>query len=243
MAPLFRDLRITQYDVIAIQEPWRNPENRTTHHPLTGFFHLFYSTRQPDTRTCFYINTKIGRGDWTVADHSPDLCTLKLTYGTQKLRRRIHIHNVYHQPLDNLTSTFEGLQTALQAQEPDYQDIQHLVVGNFNLHHPLWSGVEPEETESKTRWGNRIGCESLLELVDEHELQLLTRPGTATYIRGTTTPSTLDLTFCSPGLSDKVISCQVQEDIDHDSDHYPVETCLQLHWTERDQPVTNNGKR
>src|SRR5438046_41957 len=43
MAPLLHDQQIIEYDLLAIQEPWRNPfDNSTTHHRLKDHFHLIY---------------------------------------------------------------------------------------------------------------------------------------------------------------------------------------------------------
>ncbi|ROT39081.1 hypothetical protein SODALDRAFT_332514 [Sodiomyces alkalinus F11] len=44
MATLLRDPRIDNYDILAIQEPWKNPFNDTTHHPVKDRFHLCYPT-------------------------------------------------------------------------------------------------------------------------------------------------------------------------------------------------------
>lgn len=40
MASLLRDERIGDFDIIAIQEPWRNPYFHTTHYPCSRSFHL-----------------------------------------------------------------------------------------------------------------------------------------------------------------------------------------------------------
>ena len=42
MASLLRDKRITNYDILAIQEPWRNPFINTIHNPIPQHFELAY---------------------------------------------------------------------------------------------------------------------------------------------------------------------------------------------------------
>jgi hypothetical protein len=42
MATLLRDPQIHEYDILAIQEPWRNPYTATTHHPAKDVSHLCY---------------------------------------------------------------------------------------------------------------------------------------------------------------------------------------------------------
>lgn len=42
MMPLFDDPQTLLFDIIAIQEPWRNSELLTTYHPHKDQFHLAY---------------------------------------------------------------------------------------------------------------------------------------------------------------------------------------------------------
>jgi hypothetical protein len=44
MASLLRNLGIDDFDLIAIQEPWKNPYTATTHHPIKDRFYLCYPT-------------------------------------------------------------------------------------------------------------------------------------------------------------------------------------------------------
>jgi hypothetical protein len=64
--------KIREFDVIAIQEPWRNSYLNTTHHPYGLNFDLLYPD-SPDTRTCFLVNKRIPATRWTATHHSPDL--------------------------------------------------------------------------------------------------------------------------------------------------------------------------
>ena len=58
MASLLQDERIQVFDLIAIQEPWKNSTVNTTHHPCGQYFDLVYLD-EPDTRTCFLVNKRI----------------------------------------------------------------------------------------------------------------------------------------------------------------------------------------
>ena len=44
MASLLWDPRIHEFDILAIQEPWRNPFTATTHHLAKDKFHAHTST-------------------------------------------------------------------------------------------------------------------------------------------------------------------------------------------------------
>lgn len=76
MAPLLADENVWKYDIIAIQEPWRNQFQTTTYHPVKDRFDLVYN-KQPNTQVCFFINSQL-RGAWTHTHHIPDLDTLHL---------------------------------------------------------------------------------------------------------------------------------------------------------------------
>jgi hypothetical protein len=42
MATLLRDPKIQEYDILALQKPWRNPFISTTHNPISQSFHLCF---------------------------------------------------------------------------------------------------------------------------------------------------------------------------------------------------------
>lgn len=61
MATLLRDPRVMDYDVLAVQEPWRNPFMSTTHHPAKAQFHLCYpaAIEGGPARVCFFVNKRL----------------------------------------------------------------------------------------------------------------------------------------------------------------------------------------
>lgn len=80
MATLLRDPRIQEYDILAIQEPWKNPFSATTHHPAKDFFHLCYPAMEEgeSARVCFFINKQLDHSKWHFRNAGGDLCTLVL---------------------------------------------------------------------------------------------------------------------------------------------------------------------
>ncbi len=92
---------------------------------------------------------------------------------------------------------------------------QHVVVGDFNLHHPLWGGPQVRQAHA--------GAEPLLRSIELGELELLLQPGTITREKHRNEPSTLDLSLCTPGLVARVARCKVT-DAYKGSDHKPIET-------------------
>ncbi|OHE90327.1 zinc knuckle [Colletotrichum orchidophilum] len=83
MATLLRDPSIDKYDIIAIQEPWRNPFSVTTHHPAKDRFHLCYPSGEErgPARVCFFINKKIDHSQWQFRESSRDLCAISMGPG------------------------------------------------------------------------------------------------------------------------------------------------------------------
>ena len=218
MASMLRDPQTWEYDILAIQEPWRNPFNNSTHHPCKDRFHLAYPTAiDPElgpARVCFFVNTRLDRAKWTFKEHSKDLITLDLQYVEHEQKKRLHIHNIYREAIrGDVTETLDRLNSLLE-EDPDGQ---HMVVGDFNLHHPVWGGLEIE--------GDRE-AEQLLTIIDERQLSLLLPQGSITWRAGES-QSTIDLALSTPSVTQRLVSCEVKDE-SHDSDHLPILTTLLL---------------
>ena len=217
MAPLLADEKVWKYDIIAIQEPWRNTFQAATFHSVRDRFDLVYNT-QGNTRVCFFVNCSL-RGAWSHTHRTSDLDTLHLNVQDKELERRIHIHNVYN-PIRQTRADGPGalpnLHEALEADKTD----EHVVLGDFNLHHPMWAGMQARKTSDEAG--------DLLELIADHQLQLLLPVGTKTrQERGE--PSTIDLVFGTRLIAESTISCGLAgEELDHDSDHLPITTLLSV---------------
>ena len=97
-----------------------------------------------------------------------------------------------------------------------------VVLGDFNVHHPLWS-ADPRHT------GRHQQAQHLLTIKENFQLQLLTTPGAATH-RTSDGKSTIDLTFATEQVADRVIQCRIEKSLDHDSDHLPIVTVLDWDW-------------
>ncbi|EJP61115.1 pol-like protein [Beauveria bassiana ARSEF 2860] len=180
LASLFQNRRIAEYDIIAIQEPWRNHFINTSYHPLKTHFQLMYLDN-PATRACLYINKRTSPSTWQVSYISADI--ISLTIRSPDNDKPIHIWNVYNEVG---TATLSTLANALDGLGQDHESI---VLGDFNLHHPLWSARHQ-------RGVARSRAEELLTIVETFQLQLLTVPGTVTH-RWKDGDSTIDLTFAT----------------------------------------------
>lgn len=128
MAPLFSEENIADFDISALQEPWKNTYQNTTFHPRKDAFELAYMD-DPLTRVCFYINKKIALASWTVKFYSPDLCTLRIKTTSNRI---LHIHNIYKPTIaSEKPNKILLLQTILENSLID----KHMVLVDLNLHH------------------------------------------------------------------------------------------------------------
>lgn len=94
-----------------------------------------------------------------------------------------------------------------------------MLLGDFNLHHPLWGGLNREVTDSES--------EDLIDIIGDFALHNTLPPGTVTYEEGQA-QSTIDLCLVTSGLINKVTKSEVDRSLDHDSDHLPISTTLDL---------------
>lgn len=112
------------------RNPGANPFEATSYQPLKTQFHLIY-LEDAATRVCFYINKRIDPGTWSISCILKDIIYLSIC--NPHSGKNINIFNVYNKVT---TTTLTTLAEALAKLEP----LTNIVVlGDFNLHHPLWS--------------------------------------------------------------------------------------------------------
>ena len=169
----------------------------------------------PGTRVCFFVNTNIEGSSWRVTHHLLDYATLYLKVRIGQDIIEVQIHNVYNPPSPVGS---EPSNTLLEIQQRISSENPQIILGDFNLYHPLWSDSLDYRTHDS--------AEMLIQTIDQHGLTLALPRGTITRERGENMPSTLDLVFISNSWIDNLLKCRVAEELDHDSDHYPIETVL-----------------
>ena len=78
----------------------------------------------------------------SVIHHTPDFSTLELRWGEDET---MVIHNIY-----NPVPTTEPMNSALPALRDAMSRLrqaEQVVVGDFNLHHPYWGGLNIQRTD------------------------------------------------------------------------------------------------
>lgn len=219
---LFRNPRVLEYDVLAIQEPWRNPFIATTYHPLKTYFQLTYLDNAA-TRVCFYINKRIDPGTWSISHVSRDI--ISMTICSPNTGKQLHIVNVFNEVGTNTLAT---LADTLVTLDPNNDMI---VLGDFNLHHPLWSTTHRRANEGPS-------AQPLLSIIEDAQLEPLTVPGTPTH-RWKDGESTIDLTFATKEIASRMVHCRIDKRLDCDSDHLPIDLSTNWWW----QPAAPARKR
>jgi hypothetical protein len=89
---------------------------------------------------------------------------------------------------------------------------QVMLMGDFNPHHPAWAGVNSIQDH---------GSDRLIELRDAVDLDLWMGPGTITRDQSSK-QTTIDLSFGSPSLTNRLVACEIAMDCHADSDHLPI---------------------
>ncbi|KAF3352307.1 hypothetical protein VdG1_09169 [Verticillium dahliae VDG1] len=213
LASLFRNRKTLEYDILAIQEPWRNPFIDTTYHPLKAHFHLTYLA-DGGTRVCYYINKRIDAATWSVSYISKDIISLRIR--EPRSGKTVQIVNVYNEVGTDTLFTLSEMIGKIDACD------EAIILGDFNIHHPAWS-------TTLRRSSDRSSANQLLAIIEDFQLHLLTVPGTPTH-RWKDGESTIDLTFASEDLASSVIHCRIDKDLDCDSDHLPIALALDWRW-------------
>jgi endonuclease/exonuclease/phosphatase family metal-dependent hydrolase len=93
-----------------------------------------------------------------------------------------------------------------------------LVLGDFNLYHPMWGGPETVTDNA---------ADDLIDDMEERRFGLWLPPGTITR-RAADSHTTIDLVWGSYELSRRLVDCNVDETIHADSDHLPIRTIIDV---------------
>ena len=161
-------------------------------------------------------NKKVDQTRWRFEERIRDTCSIVVDQtDDQQSQERVVIHNVYNPPKtsSNRQSALPQVREALE----HHQTNEQVLLGDFNLHHPLWGGLNREATDPES--------EDLIDIIGDFALHNTLPPGTTTYEEGGA-HSTIDLCLVTMGLIDRVIKSEVDRDMDHDSDHLPISTML-----------------
>ena len=166
-----------EYDVIAVQEPWVNPEPKSIHCPRSGRYLSVYGSG----RAALYIHKRHGVATWSQKS-GKDWCSV--TFGAGE--NAVTVWSIYSEQYDR-RRRWDSPLCRLSEQEPEGRNV---VVGDMNLHHPLW--------DRAGRTSEKAGV--LLRLAARWRLTLETPWGEVTRSRRGNRDSTIDHAWVTSGL-------------------------------------------
>ena len=225
LIPFLENEEVQDTDILAIQEPWFNPVNRSTYNPSQGQFHLFHQGKE-GTRVCFYVNKRLDIDSWEADYSSDDCCSIRIALreGRERVQKEVvWIHNVYN-PSPPTLKTSEYPSTIPRIAEVLGRAGEHILLGDFNLHHPTWN--------NPGRSTYHAAADTLLDQTAQRGMDLILPEGTVTWkARGL--ESAIDLVFATEGAHNALKSCGSREDLHYGSDHIPIQIELEWIWEEQ----------
>jgi hypothetical protein len=87
-------------------------------------------------RVCLFIKKALNPGAWSHTAYSRDCQELQLRYNTPDGEQTLRLFNIYNQPEQHQLSAVARLTNLLTGKGDE------LVIGDFNLHHPMWGGPD-----------------------------------------------------------------------------------------------------
>jgi hypothetical protein len=219
---LLNDNDTPAYDILLIQEP---PYFVADHLSFSlSAYHLILPSpastqRRTDLiRSVIYIHRCIPSDSYNQL-HIPslDLTALTLTIHDSVLS----IFSIYNPPSLHSSITALANTLATQITGRPVSDTHLFIAGDFNKHHPLWSGQCVPKRYRLT------DAKPLINLLARFNLHLCLPPGTAMCMGAQGQRwTTLDLVFASEYLSDLFVSCTMSPG--HGSDHFLVNSQIDI---------------
>ena len=201
--PFLCDENVQKADIIAIQEQGYARHAVETHNPSSCKFHLIANT-DLISKICLYINKRIDTNTWNAVLIKPDICSVEIeTKTTAGETRKIVVHSVYNPSPVSMTAT-EGPSSLPELTQALDRDGEHIVMGDFNLHHPYWTGPRSFSAHAM--------ADKLINITTAARLDLLLPPGTITrQTHGQNT--TINLIFSHEWFTDRLVNCRIREDL------------------------------
>lgn len=206
----------SQFDLMCIQEVpitfFNRPSLQSPHWRL-----ILPTQANPKSppRSLIYINSFIPSDSYQVLS-APTLDLTAITLTLPSPSPPITIISLYNAP--RTTKAISDANVLLHSID---KNSNILLLGDFNLHHPMWSG---DSVPHRTR---ACDASTLLDLISAHHLTLALPPATPTFFSSSRHSwSTIDLAFISQSLSESVLWCKTESG--HGSDHRAVSVGMDL---------------
>jgi hypothetical protein len=233
---LLNDLAFSDFDMLMIQEPYTyfiDDAWNTLSHPKWRL--ILPSTSPTDynarPRSIIYMSSKISSNSFRIIPTgSPDITAIYFLTSINTLSFTfINLYNPPHCP-----STLNSLDIFIQMHPEISADTPLSIMGDFNLHHPLWDHPDrPHRPDPDT--------DSLLTITLGYGLTLRSQPGVHTF-HSSQGSTVIDLVFVTPSADNLYEACITSHSATHDvgSDHYPIIHRINLSPPHSPPPVCYN---
>ena len=162
-----KELNPLKHHVVALQEPWCHPTEKTSiSHPA---YHLVF----PDShrgRTCIYVSKHLEVDKWRMEKPPMGADGDITSISIQTNGGKIYLNNIYNAP--PLSHSSRDLGTLKFLPELFSKEGPHILVGDFNLHHPRWGG---QAVLSHHRL-----ADELIKILGNRDMELVLPEGTIT---------------------------------------------------------------
>jgi hypothetical protein len=205
---LLIDSIVKQYDVLIIQEFWRNICVLTSYNSFNSDFYLTYHN-DDDVRICFHVNTKLDVNKWSINFSFNDVCTLRLRIVDDRV---INIHNVYNSLFIFYISrivliVIKTIKIKLNEKK------KHIFLKDFNLHHSMWEKIFKSIQHD--------AANQLINVILQTRMQFTLSINTIIW-KTKHSNNTIDLVFIINWFVNNVINCETRFDLDQSSNHISI---------------------
>jgi hypothetical protein len=209
--------KIWDYDILMIQKSWRNACVFTLYNLFIVNFYLTYEEKS-NVKIYFYINVKLNVNDWSIEHVFFNICIIKLKIIQKNICRIVYIHNVYNASsiLYSSNEFFSSLKTMKRFLN---DDVKHVFLKDFNLHHSLWS--------NSIRFTQHVAVDQLIELFNTTYMQFCLSQNMIIW-KAKNSINTIDLMFMINRLQTCVTYCESRFDLNQFFDYIFVFTIFTL---------------
>jgi len=226
---ILNDKESSNYTLLLLQEQYWSAHQHSSplHHSWT-LLEPPSADRTP--RTAIYVNNAIlASNSFTqIPTSNGDMVAISITPTSHQAKPTLII-NIYN-PQDKTIIPSLRQFVREQTRPQNYDAI--VIVGDFNLHHPLWNPRSYPKHDPL--------ADELVDLMLHANMNLLLPPGTITYPTDNQAGGTaIDLVWGNDRAKEYVLKCHTVEVLnDHTSDHLPIEVLLDLE--PRTMPATKS---
>jgi len=217
MIALLHEKKIKNYDILILQELWWFDDIFRAYCSAT----IDFTLKNNEDRICFYINKRIDSNIWHSTWHFKDVDTITLqtlTDDAQMTQKAIHIHEAYNLSFRDHKIIHEK-ENLSDIEKTLHMSKESILVEDFNLHHFTW--------EKLFYLRQHLLSNELIKMITNIDASLALSRDTITrnYQESQTT---IDLIFTTDDIMNRLIRCEIDEEMKNFSDHLSIQTIIDL---------------